>query len=628
MTKRRPRIIRSNAPPTVTAAVATVAAPPSRQPARRQRKGNGSAGHPLLIGVRPTERHMAAMRGEFPTPTPSDQGGYTSIARQPVGGRSLFDEVSYADPHRLFGDRNTQQYVYNPGILVSRKGYVTIDEMRRDEQVKAALTFKKQAVIAAGWSVDAPEGMEEDDEKTLFVRKVLEKMEGSFERTLLEVLTALDYGFSIAERVWESREYQSEKKDDEEEPDTVQEAPDKPPAKDTGPPFRRNQDEHSKAPKPPVEVKGGKMIWLKALKVRRPHTFEFAQDPFGNIKGLRQNGRELPIDKFVLYSYDYEFSNPYGRTDLEACYRAWWTKRNAYMWLAMLLERLGIPPIFVMYNPNDYGTPERTTMQQILRNLQAGTVGLFPRPNPDSAEFWSPELAGQVNTVFIPAMEKFDKDISRALLMPGLMGMTADDAQGSLARSKVHFDVFMLVLERIRAEVQERVMQEQVIKPLVELNYGVVPEEEMPQFKFLPLTDDKTSELLKDWTALVAGQIVTPTDEDERYIRQAMEFPEFDPDAASERTTRKAEEQTEQQKKQIEEGVIADPNKQPPTPFGNKPPFGGKGQPFGGKGNVVPFKGPQQKRMSLDDFEFEAVLDELHAAAREYELDATTTDDA
>jgi len=500
--------------------------------------------------VRPTDVKLNAIaEGELPYKRPRNGNGTYpySPARQPERKVSLFEEVAYADPYRLFptsvgGQGST--YAYNPGILVSRKGYFTIDEMRRDEQVKAALTFKKQAVIAAGWAVDPPEGAEDDgevDEITQFVRDNLQGMDGSFERTLLEILTALDYGFSIAERVYEQRD--------------------------------------------------DKRIWLKALKVRRPHTFEFAQDAFGNVTGLRQQNRELPFEKFVVYSYDYEFSNPYGRSDLEACYRAWWTKRNAYMWMAMLLERLGIPPIFVLYNPNDYGNPERQVLQRIMQNLQSGTVGLFPRPNEDSAEFFSPELAGQVSSVFLPAMEKFDQDISRGLLMPGLMGMTADDKQGSLARSRVHFDVFMLVLERIRTEVQERVMQEQVIKPLVELNFGAVDEDALPRFKFLPITDEKTAELIDKWIALVNGKVVLPTDEDERFIRQAMEFPEFNPDSAAERVERANEQMIESEQAKMDAGLS---------------PVGAVGQ--------APKVPPSEKKMSLTDEQFERLLADLRRA--------------
>ena len=65
-------------------------------------------------------------------------------------------EVSFADPSRLFpGGWSTP---YNPSELVGQRGLQVFDKMRKDDQVKAALTFKQHSVTAAGWSIKVPEG--------------------------------------------------------------------------------------------------------------------------------------------------------------------------------------------------------------------------------------------------------------------------------------------------------------------------------------------------------------------------------------------------------------------------------------------------------------------------------------
>src|SRR5262245_3513671 len=114
MKRKRPHIVRPNASPTATAtpATSTRGVPPSPPTSRGAARGNGSAGQPVLIGVRPTERHMAAMRGEFPTPTPPEHGAFPSIARQPSGRSSMFEEVAYADPYRLFPRETGAAYAY------------------------------------------------------------------------------------------------------------------------------------------------------------------------------------------------------------------------------------------------------------------------------------------------------------------------------------------------------------------------------------------------------------------------------------------------------------------------------------------------------------------------------------
>jgi phage gp29-like protein len=463
-------------------------------------------------------------KGEAPPPRPS------------------MTEVAHADPSRLFP--TGPSVAYNPNALITRRGYMTIVEMLRDDQIKAALAFKKNAVMASGWSIHPPEGMDEDDERVEFCRNLLKNLEGSFESTLLEIMTALEYGFSVTERVWK-------------------------------------------------EDADGALVY-RSLKTRAPQYLHFKQDVYGNVTGIRQNTQDLPLEKFIIYTYDGVFSNPYGTTDLEAAYRPWWVKRNAYNWLAMFLERLGIPPIFALYNPNDYtgtgpsGRPKQEELMSVLRSLQAATVGIIPSPNNGSKdgksiEMWTPELAGQIADVFIPAFDMFNKDISRSLLMPGLLGMTADDKQGSMARSKVHFDVFMLVLERVRRDLQEAVVNEQILKPALLLNFPVVEQSEMPRFEFMPIDDELRTELMTAWQGLVNSKIVTASDEDERHIRELFKFPEMDEESAKKR----AEREMEQAAAATEANARA--------------------QAAGGNDAFAPFS--EDARPTLTDEQFEVIID-------------------
>jgi hypothetical protein len=249
--------------------------------------------------------------------------------------------------------------------------------------------------------------------------------------------------------------------------------------------------------------------------------------------------------------------------------------------MAMLLERMGIPPIFALYNPEDYQGAQTSAINQMLRNLQAATVGSVPRPNVDSLEMWAPELAGQVSTVFIPAFEMFNKDISRALLMPGLIGMTDDSKQGSLARSEVHFDVFMLVLEFLRRDMQE-LMREHVVELMMALNFPALKKPEYPTWRFRPLTSDDREQILTTWGSLVGSKVVTPQDQDETHVRELLKFPELDQKDADARAQRATDE------------AVAKAEAMPKPEF--PPGAGGKPPPFA-------------KKKELTDDQFEQLLD-------------------
>lgn len=397
----------------------------------------------------------------------------TSRFRSDPPAKPVFGEVAISDPDRLFFEGVAP---YNPSVLVQKKGLYVFDKMRADDQIKAALALKKNAITATGWEVVAPEGRPDDWEPVAFVRDALERLEGTFEDDLLEILSALDYGYSVTEKVW---------------------------------------------------TEDGAHVTLAALKTRKPHAFDFEADEFGNLRAVIQDqGREqrrLSPAKFVIYTYQGEFDNWYGRSDLESAYRAWWSKDNAYKWLAMLLERHGIPPIFALYS-SSYSKAQVTRLKQVIERIQAATFGVIPRPKKDDLELWSTSLADNAAKVFIPALEMYNQDIARAILMPGLLGMSPDKAVGSYARARVHFDVFMLTVERIRREI-EAVINEQLVRELVLLNF---PVDEVPRWRFLPLSDDTRLDILERWTQLVSSGVVKPQPDDERHVRAMLKFPERD----------------------------------------------------------------------------------------------------
>lgn len=400
----------------------------------------------------------------------SPEEAYLKLARSFRNGTN---EVSQADPSRLFPGLTE---LYNPSVLVSRRGLEIYDRMRIDDQVKAALTLKKQAVIQAGWRVDTPEEeMPDDWPPKVLVEESFKNLGGGLEKALVEVLTGLDYGYSVTEKVFEE---------------------------------------------------GDLGVMLSALKTRRPHEFTFVLDEHGNVQEIVQMAsdgrRTLPRDKFLVYVHQSEFGNPYGRSDLEAAYRAWWSKEQAYKWLAMLLERYGIPPIIAKYRAGTLSPKQIDAIKDVLANLQAATAGVVPfEQEPDDVEFWSPRLAGQATTVFEPALAMYNADIARALLMPDLLGMTPTQSVGSFARASIIFNVFMSILEHLRREI-ERLVNDQIVKPLVAMNFSP---DRLPTWHLNPLNDPARAEIFETWVKLVEGGAVKATKSDERHIREVLDFP-------------------------------------------------------------------------------------------------------
>lgn len=371
---------------------------------------------------------------------------------------------------------------YNPDLLVRRKGGLTIyDEMRLDDEVKGAITLKKHAVLAPGWNIEPASDEENDEEIAEYVNYVFNKMQGSINDFLLQVLTALDYGYSITEIVWDIF--------------------------DSG----------------PYDGKVG----IRALKAKKPHYYEFDTDDYSNLKpnGLVQTGiltsstleKHLPVNKFIIYVYQKEFGNWYGTSDLRAAYRAWWSKDNIIKFWNIYLERFGSPLAVGKYKTNNPNSI--TNLKTILEKLQSKTSITF-REGEFDISLLEPQRRSTAD--YEAALNFYNRSIARSILIPDRL-MAAGET-GAYSQAKIHFDIFLWVVQKLRQDIEEIVMEEQLIRRLVGWNFQNV--KALPKFRFNPLTEEQKIELAKAFTDAVQKGAVLPTLDDENHIRKTLNFPE------------------------------------------------------------------------------------------------------
>ena len=371
---------------------------------------------------------------------------------------------------------------YNPDTLVQAKGGLAIyDKMRVDDQVKATLSLKKQAVLAPGWDIEPGSDDPKDVEIADFVEFSLEKMQGSVVDMLSQVMLALDYGYSIGEIVWKVYE---------------------------------------------DGLHAGK-VGIRAVKSKRPHYFEFQSDEFGNLKpnGLLQrtyitDTKKLPVNKFLIYSYQKEFDNWYGTSDLRPAYRSWWSKDNIIRFWNIYLERFGSPLLIGKYTKND--TSAANDLMGILNNIQSKS-SIVHREGDYSIDMLEAQRKGGGASDYKEALSTHDRGIARAILVPDQLG-EGGSGQGAFAKAKVQLDTFLWIVKKLRQDIEETVMNEQLIRRLVGWNFENV--ETLPKFKFRPLTDDQKVQLAQAFSEAVQKGAVIPTPEDENQIRKSLSFPE------------------------------------------------------------------------------------------------------
>jgi SPP1 gp7 family putative phage head morphogenesis protein len=364
---------------------------------------------------------------------------------------------------------------YNPDELVTKKGMTVLHKMRHDDQIKAVSATKKYARLSTPWKIHPASESVEDGKIAQFVRFNLENMEGSLNADLLEILTAMDFGYSITEKVWKII----------------------------------NKG----------EFKG--KIGLKALKTRRPDNFDFDVDehdnlkPNGVVQGLRAGtAKYFPKEKFIIYSHGKEFDNFYGSSDLRAVYRSYWSKDILIRFWNMWLERFPAPFIIGWY-PEGTSSTRRTNLLNILKRLQIATAAILP----DNLEVEIKEMKDVGHAVFKEAITFHNTSMARGILCPDLIGYTETTGPGSYALGKKHFDVFLFVLEQLGKELEETVMLEQLIKQLVDYNYDV---DLYPQFKFETLREEDMEARAKIVDILIKAGLIDPT---ESWVRDYLSLP-------------------------------------------------------------------------------------------------------
>ena len=404
---------------------------------------------------------------------------------------------------------------YNPDTLVGRRGFYMYDQMRIDDQVKACLTLKKFATLAPSYQIIPASDDEQDVEVADFVEYCFNKMQGNLSDNLYEILTALDYGFSITEINYKTF--------------------------DSG-------------------IHQGK-IGLKNLKTKRPHHYQFAVDEYSNLLKdgiVYQEGgadKKYPVNKFLVFSYQKEFGNHFGTSDLRPAYRGYWSKDVLIKMWNIYLERFANPTVLGRYKTNDPSA--RQSLRNILDNLTAKT-SITHRME----EFDIQLLESSRNATgdFETALNFYNKAIARSILIPDRL--MADGETGAYSQAKIHFDVFLWVIQKLRMDLEENVMNEQLIRRLVAYNFSNV--EELPHFKFNPMTDDQRLQLNTLFIDAVQKGVINPTLEDENLLRKNLNFPEkenpIEPDNPEEDIETSAD---EEEIEEISENSYAEINLRP-----------------------------------------------------------------
>ena len=363
---------------------------------------------------------------------------------------------------------------YNPDDLYQKKfDYSIYESMLVDDQVSVCMRLKKDLILGDGANIlsqdEEQEEIIEDIKQALF-----EDYEGNFVDDLEELLTSYDFGFSLSEKIFKIRE-------------------------------------------------NGK-LGIKSLKTRHPNSWLIYQDDHGNITKFEQktNHGSLDVDRKSLIHIinDKRFQNPYGTSDLRSAYNAWIAKLHVTRFFSIYLEKAASPIPVGKYDKNSpSGFSEK--LLNVLKTFQTKTAISVSKDV--EIQFLEAKTNGEA---YHKAIHLFNMIIGRSLFVPDLVGFTGSETGGgSLSLGKEQMNLFFMHIYRRRNSLED-VINKEIIKPIINYNFGFV--ENPPKFKFKPFDESQAVELAKIWLEAVKGNAYQPNEEEINHFRKLVKFPEGD----------------------------------------------------------------------------------------------------
>lgn len=381
-----------------------------------------------------------------------------------------FIEMTYRDSY-MYPDSFANPW--NPDDLVKKdQSYTLYEDMLKDDQVSVCLQIKKDLVLSSGYDFISEEDGQEDMVKDLKIA-LSEDPDYSFEEMLEEILSAYEFGFSISEKIF--------------------------------------------------KLRNDGRLSLKALRTRYPGSWLLHTDPQGNVTKYEQlvakETTEVPPHVLLHYINKRKFQNPYGTSDLRPAYQAWFAKKHITRWYSIFIEKAAGPIPVGKYDKNAIqDQTEITNLYNALKKFQTKTSLVIPKYL--EVEFLETTSTGEA---YIKGINIFNMFIGRSLLIPDLLGFQGSETSGgSYALGKTQMEIFFEHIRR-RRKILERIINQEIIWPIILYNYGYV--DNYPKFKFQDVSKEDIQESIKIWADVVKARVYSPSSEEIDHFKNLVNFP-------------------------------------------------------------------------------------------------------
>ena len=328
--------------------------------------------------------------------------------------------------------------------------YATGLKVLSDPQVRTGFDVLRYILASKEWMLVNNDNQEYYD----FINDMLLGMDVEVNEVIKRMLTALLWGFSASELIYEI-----------------------------------NLDGK-------LVVKTIEPIHIKTLQ-KNPFVFDNKKE----LKALHQDWDgeqvDIPVNKVLLYSFNDDYNDYYGNGLLNDFKPIVEDKLNINNWLMTFLERHESPTLYAKLNGSSY---DRERIIEAFSQIKDGTSGIVIDAEDDVGTLES-QHRGET---FFSTLQYKDNQIFRRYYLGNLL--LGDNSQtGTYAQSQTQLDFGLLVFDGILEELANCI-QKQIINPLILFNYENL--DGVPTFKFDKFNSGDIHKLMATINPLITNGII------------------------------------------------------------------------------------------------------------------------
>ncbi len=400
--------------------------------------------------------------------------------------KNRYDELTHLESEQVQMGTTVPQLYGSLSRFVANPSTVSVETFKRmldtDETIGSGIDFMNLSLISRFGDYKHP-----SKEVEQFVRRVLDKMEGSWHENLDEMFSAEWSGFSVTEQVWE---YQQDF--------------------DGFPAF---------VPKklvtyPPLTIvfavnRHGEVLPDGVYQYQRFHNTFFNSYVYGirngDLDGFRPDlfasigdypypiriaadltylTVKIPKDKIIHLrsSSTGKFNNPYGRSILRRCYKNWVSKDAFIKMYIIAADRKGTPLLIGYAAPNDtviqnaMRDPHRAdtqvqradlAMAEIMKTIHNSSFIVLPGRKGETYEI--EDVQGQTDgVIFRDGIDYWNRALMRGMLLPPLV--LGGDGGGSYALGQTHDKIWKQVVDGKSKPYKQGIL-DQFIAKIIQYNF-------------------------------------------------------------------------------------------------------------------------------------------------------------